>query len=139
METLPQLSPDAQRYLHDFYHVLQAWDDFVDGDEMGRAEKDKAIYASLVGIPSNPFFVRNAAILMSIHANVVLKWKASDTIERSSGNMHMAYAWRAGFFDLVLQVFLLEFGSDKTMKFAHLIAGLYGERFEDYRKEFPHA
>lgn len=139
METLPQLSPDAQRYLHDFYHVLQAWDDFVDGDEMPRGEKDKAIYASLVGIPSNPFFVNNSSILLPMQASVVMKWKASDTIERTIGNMHMAYAWRAGFFDLVLQVFLIEFGSARTMELAHLVAGMYGERFEDYVKEFPNA
>lgn len=130
------LPDDAIKYLDDFYHVIQAWDDFVDGDEMSRENKDRAIYASLVEIPSNPFFRQNASILLPIHSNLVLKWKASDTAELKGESLHQAYMWRAGFYDLVLQVVSIVHGPALAMQSAHEVMALYGESYEEYVKEF---
>ncbi len=132
------LPPAAVKFLCDLYLVLQAWDDFVDGDEMPRAEKDRAIYASLT-LPANPFYAQNLAILLPLISNLVLKWKAADTAEREGGNLHMAYSWRAGFFDVVLQVVCLVHGPDETMQKAHHVMDLYGESFESYAREFSNA
>lgn len=134
-ETL-QLPDDAIKYLDDFYHVIQAWDDFVDGDAMPRDEIDRAIYASLVEIPSNPFFRSNASILLPIHSNLVLKWKGADTAEQSGTSLHQAYMWRAGFYDLILQVVSIVHGPKLAMECAHVVMELYAESFEDYAKEF---
>lgn len=134
-----QLPVEAVRYLEDLYLVIQAWDDFVDGAAMNRDLKDKAIYASLVGIPANPFYIQNAGVLLPLISNSVLKWKAADTAEREGGNLHLAYGWRAGYFDVVLQVLLIVHGPDVAMKTAHKVMELYGERYEDYAQEFLNA
>lgn len=133
------LPPIVEKFLADLYLVIQAWDDFVDGDEMERTQKDRAIYASLVGIPSNPFYAENSLILLPLISNLVLKWKAADTAEREGGNLHMAYSWRAGYFDVVLQVVAIVHGPEFAMSNAHKVMELYGERFEDYEQEFQHA
>lgn len=134
-----QLTPDAVKYLEDLYLVIQAWDDFVDGTQMDRGLKDKAVYASLVGIPANPFYIQNAGILLPLISNSVLKWKAADTAEREGGNLHLAYGWRAGYFDVVLQVLMIVHGPEVAMKSAHQVMKLYGEDFEGYAQEFQHA
>lgn len=134
-----QLPIEATKYLEDLYLVIQAWDDFVDGEPMDRTQQDKAIYASLVGIPANPFYIQNAGVLLPLISNSVLKWKAADTAEREGGNLHLAYGWRAGYFDVVLQVLMIVHGPDVAMKSAHQVMKLYGERYEDYAQEFQHA
>jgi hypothetical protein len=133
------LPVEAVRYLLDLYLVIQAWDDFVDETPMARVQKDSAIYASLVGIPVNPFYIQNASILLPLISNCVLKWKAADTAEREGGNLHLAYGWRAGYFEVVLQVILIVHGFEVAMKNAHEVMKLYGESFEDYSQEFQHA
>ena len=130
---------DATRYLTDLYLVIQAWDDFVDETPMARAKKDEAIYASFVSIPANPFYIQNAGVLLPLISNAVLKWKAADTAEREGGNLHLAYGWRAGYFEIVLQVLLLVHGPEVAMNNAHEVMKLYGEHFEDYAQEFQHA
>jgi hypothetical protein len=133
------LPGEAVQYLDDFYHVLQAWDDFVDGDDMPRTDKDRAIYVSLVSMPSNPFYIQNCHILLPLISNIVLKWKAADSAEREGKYLHLAYGWRAGYFELVLQVLQIVHGHEVAMQNAHLVMGLYGEDFETYQKEFAHA
>lgn len=135
---LLELPNDAREFLAQLYLVLQAWDDFVDGDEMPRAEKDRAIYASLM-MPANPFYARNLAVLLPVISNLVLKWKAADTAEREGGNLHMAYSWRAGFFDVVLQVVCIVHGPEKAMTMAHQVMDLYDETFDSYAREFSNA
>jgi len=134
-----KMPADAVKFLVDLYAVIQAWDDFVDGDDISREEKDLAIFASLVGIPANPFYIQNSMILLPLISVMVLKWKAADTAEREGGNLHLAYSWRAGYFDVVLQVFSIVHGPENAMKNAHRVMELYGESFEDYVQEFKHA
>lgn len=131
--SLPAL---AAKYLDDFYHVLQAWDDFVDGDAMPREEIDRAIYASLYDIPSNPFYMQHAHLLLPLQSNIVLKWKGADTAERDGQDLHKAYMWRAGYFDIVLQVLCIVHGSKAAMENAHRVMAAYGETYEEYAKEF---
>lgn len=133
------LPPDAVQYLDDLYAVIQAWDDFIDGDDMPRADKDRAVYASLHGIPTNPFYIQNCHILLPLISVAVLKWKAADTAEREGKNLHLAYGWRAGFFDVVLQVLHIVHGPAVAMENAHRVMELYGENFEDYKTEFSNA
>lgn len=129
------LPPSAVAFLLDLFRIIQAWDDFVDGDDMPRCEKDAAIYASFA-LPANPFYAQNMPILLPLIANQVLKWKAADSAEREGGNLHLAYGWRAGFYDVVLSVVSLVHGPIKAMELASAVMAMYGETFEDYAKEF---
>jgi hypothetical protein len=133
------LPPMAVRYLLDLWLVIQAWDDVVDGDEIPREIKDRSIYASLVSIPGNPFYTENQMLLLPLISNSVLKWKAADTAEREGKPSAMSFSWRAGYYDVVLQVVSIVHGPDVAMQNAHNVMALYGESFEDYVKEFKNA
>lgn len=131
------LPPDAVRWLLDLWHVTQVWDDVADDDPIHRPDVDTAIFASLVSMPANPFFRRNADTLLPVVAGLVLKWKASDDAEISGNADARSYMWRAGYYDVVLAVVLLCHGPVQALHAAKHVMKLYGESFEDYRKEFP--
>jgi hypothetical protein len=136
LEQALELPPAAVDYLCELFECIQALDDWVDGDPVTREDKDRAIWGSFAGLQLQPWFLNNSPLLLPLHATAVLKWKGADTVERSGGNLHVAYVWRAGFFDIVLQCVLIAHGAPKAMRLAHLVIALYGESFDDYAKEF---
>lgn len=69
----------------------------------------------------------------------ILKWQASDRAEREGHADAMSFVWRAGFYDIVLMVVQLCHGRQVAQSCAHHVMGLYGEKLDDYLKEFNHA
>ncbi len=133
------LSEAAVNFLCDLYLVIQAWDDFYDGDDMPREHKLLAIWASLVGIPSNPFFQRHASFLLPILSGMVLKWESANQLERDRDRIDISLVWRAGFLDVILQSVMLEQGPERAMSAGPSIARMYDETIESLREEFPNA
>jgi len=133
------LSGAAVNFLCDLYLVIQAWDDFYDGDEMPRDQQLLAIWASLVGIPSNPFFQANASFLLPILSGMVLKWESANQLERDKDRLDISLVWRAGFLDVILQCVMLEQGPQRAMTLGPSIARMYDETIESLREEFPNA
>lgn len=134
-----ELPPAAAAWLLDLWEVIQVFDDFADGDAVPREALDAAIYASLVDMPSNPFFLAHAATLAPMLSSLVLKWKASDTAERNGAADEKSFVWRAAYYDTILTVVMLCHGPRVALQVADKVLALYGEKFEDYRKEFHHA
>lgn len=132
-----ELPPDAVQWLLDLWHVIQVLDDVADGDEVARPDLDRAIYASLAGMPSNSFYQRNQSWLLPIMAQSVLKWMASDYAERSGVADERSYMWRAGFYDVVMMVVMLVHGPSSQKCFEAL--AMYGETAQDYLEEFGRA
>lgn len=130
-----RLPTDAIEWLVSAWHVAQVFDDMADGDTITRDHLDAAIMDALVNMPSNPFFERNRNVILPVLAVTVLKWKASDTVEREGKPSAMSYAWRAGYYDLVLVAVHLVHGPEMAMNAAHLVMNLYGEAFEEYMRE----
>lgn len=134
------LLPDAAvAWLLDLWEVIQAFDDVVDEDTVDRAAFCQAIFTSLVSMPANPFFAANSASLLPALATMVLKWKASDDVERGGKADEKSFVWRAGYYDVVLMVVLLCHGKDIAMVAPNNVLNLYGESYKDYRKEFKNA
>lgn len=133
------LSDPARAFVTDLYHVLQAWDDFYDGDPMPQAEKLMAIWASLVGIPTNPFFRAHSGELLPLLASLVVKWESANQLEATRERLDIAFVWRAAFFDVVLHCLLIEHGPRFAMENGPRVARLYSETFETFIKEFEHA
>lgn len=133
------LSPHAYAFVADLYHVLQAWDDFYDGDQMPQAAKLEAIWASLVGIPTNPFFRAHSDELLSLVASLVIKWESANQLEAKRERLDIAFVWRAAFFDVVLHCLLIEHGPCIAMEQGPRVARLYSETFDSFRKEFEDA
>jgi hypothetical protein len=81
----------------------------------------------------------NSYCLSSIVGLNILKWQASDTVERSGNADAKSYVWRAGYYDIVLAVVQLCHGPVFAAQNAHIVLGLYGETYDDYMKEFKNA
>jgi hypothetical protein len=127
----------AVEWLLDVWRMIQMLDDVADGDPVSRDDLNGVIWASLVTMPANPFFLANAAALQTALAQLVLKWQASDDAERQGQADARSFVWRAGYYDLVLLVVLLTKGHADAMKDAKTVMHLYGETLHEYLKEFP--
>lgn len=132
-----ELPPEASAWLLDVWQVIQVLDDVADGDVVERPALDGAVWAALVTLPGNPFYIANYQALQAALATAVLKWKASDDAERAGQADARSFMWRAGYYDLVLLVVLLTKGHATAMKDAVKVMRLYGEQLDDYLKEFP--
>ena len=133
------LPADATRWLLELWNAIQVMDDVADGDPIERRDLDRAIFWMLAQI--DPFFDRHRPMLAPVLANAVLKWKASDTIERQGMVDHLpkAYMLRAGYYDVIVQVYAICFGEAAAMENAHRVYALYGETLAEYLKEQSNA
>jgi hypothetical protein len=130
---------DAHDWLMSLWNAVQVFDDMADGDFPDREDLAAAIADTLVNMPANPFFQANAATLLPLMAVAILKWKAADDVEIEGKPNEMSYAWRAGFYDIVLAVVQLVHGREVAMDAARYVMALYGENFAEYHEEFAHA
>jgi len=133
------LPRDATAWLLDLWALTQFLDDVVDGDVVRPQAAHEAIWKTLVTFPANPFFIANVMALQPAVATLILKWEASHIAERSKMADERSYMWRAGYYDVVLLVVLLCQGYESAMAKAPTVMALYGEKFSDYRAEFPNA
>lgn len=133
------LPRDATAWLLDLWALTQFFDDVVDGDLIRPQTAHEAIWKALMTFPTNPFFVANVTALQPAIATAILKWEASHTAEMTGRADERSFAWRASYYDIVLLVVLLCQGYESAMAKAPTIMALYGEKFSDYRAEFPNA
>jgi hypothetical protein len=131
-----QLPSSAVEWLVMMYDAIQILDDIADGDAVSRNDFNSHIWNVLVKMPLNHFFSSNAPTLIPIIAVNVLKWQASDAAERKNEASAMSFVWRAGFFDLCMIAVQICHGTEKAVELSSDVMKLYGEDFEEYRKEF---
>ena len=132
------LSREAEQWLLDMWEAFQGLDDWRDGDQNENKDIERVIYLTLVQMPSNPFFQAHANRLLPVLSNVVLKWTAANVMEdaKHEEQLPKAYMWRAGFYDLILEVVNVSHGFNFAQSAAPYILALYGETYEEYKKEF---
>ncbi len=133
---LPVVATD---WLLDLWGVMQFMDDVADGDDIMRDTFDSALYKMLVKMPTNHFFASNASLLAPVMATAILKWQASDALERGGKADAKTYMWRAGYYDVVMLTVQLCHGHDRAIALAPDVLALYGEKLEVYKKEFSNA
>lgn len=133
---LPQ---DATQWLLALWRALQFFDDIADGDDIDRETLDTVLWDSLVGFYSDPFLSRYSSILIPLISTMILKWQASDTVERDGKPCAMSFGWRAGYYDIVLAVVQIIHGTEIATKSAHIVMSLYGENYTEYLEEFSNA
>jgi hypothetical protein len=126
----------AAEWLLMLWEAIQAFDDYADGDPVDRPVLDALIWNTLVAMPQNPFFAQHAAELSPLLGSMVLKWQASDRVEREGGASAQSYVWRAGYYELVLAAVRLCHGAPAAAAVAYKVLGMYGETFDAYLSEF---
>ena len=129
----------AQKWLLDFWSVIQGLDDWRDNDPVEARHKEKVIYQVMVEMPQNLFFQAQSHNLLPIISSLVLRWIGANKLEENKEQLHKAYMWRAAYYDLILEVVRLVHGFEGAANAADYVAKLYGETFEDYVKEFENA
>lgn len=129
-----ELPADATAWLLDLWRLIQVFDDIADGDKVDRADLDNAVWASMSGMPSNPFFINHSGWLIPAQTTAVLKWMASNRAESNGRADVRSYNWRAGYYDVVCLVVALVHGPNSEK--SEIALGLYGERLADYLGEF---
>lgn len=127
---------DARDWLLMLWNVIQVFDDMADGDHPDREALETAIADSLVNMPCNPFFLKNGHILAPLMSVAILKWMAADRAERSGNANAMSFAWRAGFYDIVLAVIHIVHGDEVARNVCMEVMNLYGEDYAVYLGEF---
>lgn len=133
------LPAPAVEWLLMVFDAIQVFDDVADGDTVERKDLNATIWNTLVGINQNQFFITNSHHLVPLLATMILKWQASDQAERAGQADAKSFTWRAGYYDLILMAVSLTHGAGFATQNAHLVMELYGEKFEDYMKEFGNA
>jgi hypothetical protein len=135
------LTNEAEVWLLDLWQTIQGLDDWYDNDPILPIEKVTVIHNCLVGLHGNPFFLQNSSRLLPILNNFILKWCGANQIEEEGLNEHLpkAYMWRAGFYDVVLEVVSIVHGFTVAAQSSSYILKLYGESFDSYKKEFDNA
>jgi len=134
------LPDDACEYLLAVWDLSQGMDDWVDCTEAPLEDKYRVVWTATCGLPGSPFRMRHAPYLDPLMLNVVMKWRAAENVERQKieSLYPLSFVWRAGYYDLVLQVVMLVHGAEAAASVAHEVLGIYGEKLEDYMKEFSH-
>jgi len=133
------LPTPAVEWLLMLYGAIQVFDDVADGDLVEREDLNAVIWNTLVGMNQNTFWLANSNNLAPLVATMILKWQASDQAERAGKADAKSFVWRAGYYDVVLMVVALCHGTNRATSDASSVMELYGEKFEDYMKEFSHA
>lgn len=134
-----RLPPAATDWLLMLFEAAQLFDDCADRDSIKRGELNSVIWATLVAMPANPFYQAHQVQLSTLLGNFILKWQASDIAERKKMHDEVSFVWRAGYYDVVLGVVTLCHGPAVAHDLAINVMQLYGEKYEDYLKEFGHA
>ena len=132
-----KLPPLAVDWLLALYEASQVFDDYADGEPVSRSDLNRLIWITLVSLPQNPWYHTNSYQLLPVVANFILKWQGSDTVERNGQADEVSFVWRAGFYDVVLAAVLITHGPEQATEHADKVLRLYGEKFIDYREEFP--
>lgn len=129
-----ELPGNAIEYLLDVWHFIQVMDDAADGDMITSPDLDRAIDIGLCKMALNSFYDAHKVALFPALTMMILKWRASDVVERAGAADARSYMWRAGYYDVVMMVVYLVHGNDGDKMIKAL--SLYGEAFEDYMQEF---
>jgi len=133
------LPAPAVEWLVMVYEAIQVFDDIADGDTVERKDLNATIWNTLVGMHQNAFFLANSHYLIPLLATAIMKWQASDHAERNGQADARSFVWRAGYYDLILMAVSITHGPGFATNNAHLVMEFYGEKFEDYMKEFENA
>jgi hypothetical protein len=133
------LPEPAKGFLHLVWDCIQGLDDWVDNTPTDKRSKEIVIYQTLVSLPSNHFYLSNLSSLSPLMSSLVLKWIGANELEDRKEVSECTFVWRAGYYDLVLEVVRIVHGVEASMTVAHYVAQMYGESYNDYVKEFKNA
>jgi hypothetical protein len=112
---------DAMSFMDTVSKWSHLYDDLIDRDkEIPEEFVHEVMWAIMVGLPMNKFYVANAAVLAPIFATGILNWRAANEMERSGckEELYIAHATRYSINDLALITLALVGGPEHAAKYA---------------------
>lgn len=124
----------------EFLNIIWRAMQFVDDKHDGHTPKTSAImfFNDIFNkLPRNKFYCDNIVALNNALSVMALKWHAANENESIGKADQKTFMWRAGYYDLVLAVYVLHAQSwEHATENANFFLSLYGEKYETYLKEF---
>jgi hypothetical protein len=138
-----QGNEQALAFLKDIHFISHVWDDLVDRDRPVSPETvSTAFEKALIGVNMNPFFRRNAPLLLPVMLNSTLLWHAANDLE-ADGSAHalqVAHVIRCAPGDLSLICAAIVGGTEHAKKHAaELRMLMQQDSLEDYLADFKGA
>jgi hypothetical protein len=128
---------EAIRISRALLQLVHVWDDLIDKDKpVSDAAINAAFFAALCEIGGSWLWDQEAAALMRV---CYFKWRASTQIESheaAPNNRAMAYAARAGVFDLFVHFVYKLHGPIWAESVSETILRWHGDDFDEYCTEF---
>lgn len=136
LEEYLKLPPEAVDWLMMMWQTIQFFDDVFDQSFPDKRDTERVLWDVLFAMPTNPFFSRNAGMLYPVICSAMLKWSAANNREEACDVNELSFVWRASYYDVVLTVVQICFGAEYARLNADKVLALYGESYEEYKKEF---
>lgn len=124
---------NAVKLILDVWIVAQAWDDAHDGDDADHSLG----YKAMLDIQTNPI---SSQIPIAHSMNKMYRsWSISNVFEAEKQELEKAWMLRAGFYDLMIDVYHGLYGDEKAVDFGVQAWCLYGETLKEYLEEMKNA
>jgi hypothetical protein len=118
------------------FEISQLFDDVYDEGNISKEEAFELMWKTMVKLPSNPFYKSYMGKLTPMIESYILQWMSANTLEDKKEMLERSYMLRAFLFQIFQFCAMLVHGESYAIEKAYLFQKLYGEKFEDYIKEF---
>jgi hypothetical protein len=95
---------EAVQFVVRVFRALHIWDDLIDRDKaLTDDEINSVFWDLLVVLPTDPFYVRNIALLNSTLVNAIINWHIANKLEREGDekDKSVAFVLRGAYIDIL--------------------------------------
>lgn len=125
----------AAKLCADLWLTAQIFDDIYD-EQITKKDCLKLMKLVFVDIPQNPVYDAVRLKLQPLLHSMMLQWQAANSIEENKSDLNKSYMLRAYFFQIPQYLAALIHGDEYANQLSDSFNALYGEKYEDYSKEF---
>ncbi|HQR20134.1 MAG TPA: hypothetical protein PKV98_04670 [Burkholderiaceae bacterium] len=140
LETIARGDESAVQFMRLILAISNTWDDLIDRDQpMSERRINDMMWEALIELPANEFYARHQQSLHPLLAVAILNWHAANQMERSYGDLEVAYILRSSFVDILAMVALLCGGRDHAQDMVPVIReATHHEGLAVYRVNLQH-
>jgi len=95
---------EAIQFVVRIFRALHVWDDLIDRDKAITDDEINSVFWDLlVVLPTDPFYVRNIALLNSTLVNAIINWHIANKLEREGNekDKSVAFILRGAYIDIL--------------------------------------
>lgn len=126
----------AINWLLDYFDVCELFDDLIDKDkEISDERVVRALWESMVDMPTNPFFRANSHILLPVISLGINYWLDANDLEKAGDDrsLHIAFVIRNVYTGITQTVIECVKGRTAMRKISHEVIDFFGiETLQEY-------